>query len=395
MLELLFRGFFEWIYGLILECWEYFSSVLFDLMSLDFAYLETYMPIITTIRQIMLGVGWALLLGNLVFQATRSMMAGVGFEADDPKLLFTRTFVFSFLLVVSPQICDVCLNMTSVIIDMVQMPDAATIKLPDADIFAGLTASWLLVIICGLIVMFQSCKLFFEMAERYFILAVLTIMAPLAFGVGGSRSTSDIFSGWCRMRTHVFLRWPMYDHEYEWQILGFLRMLKYIWLRNKSILADLVRDYRCGEIDTEDIFELSVMLLVEYICVDYLPEDDPNDFYGEEYTCYLLMESELDDFLTLIAQIETLRFRTTECTGRNKLRDAVEMFMGDVLYDFKIVPCEAGCVIYLWPPPDYYDPIEFANSIIDLMAYIGAEIDRMKAELAALTAAEQEMEVAA
>ena len=74
------------------------------------------MPIITTIRQIMLGVGWALLLGNLVFQATRSMMAGVGFEADDPKLLFTRTFVFSFLLVVSPQICDVCLNMTSVII---------------------------------------------------------------------------------------------------------------------------------------------------------------------------------------------------------------------------------------------------------------------------------------
>ena len=198
-----------------------------------------------------------------------------------------------------------------------------------------------------------------------------------------------------KMCTHVFLRWPMYDHEYEWQILGFLRILKYIWQRNKSILADLVRDYRCGEIDTEDIFELSVMLLVEYICVDYLPEDDPNDFYGEEYTCYLLMESELDDFLTLIAQIETLRFRTTECTGRNKLRDAVEMFMGNVLYDFKIVPCEAGCVIYLWPPPDYYDPIEFANSIIDLMAYIGAEIDRMKAELAELTAAEQEMEVAA
>lgn len=91
----------------------------------------------------------------------------------------------------------------------------------------------------------------------------------------------------------------MYDHEYEWQILGFLRILKYIWQRNKSILADLVRDYRCGEIDTEDIFELSVMLLAEYICVDYLPEDDPNDFYGEEYTCYLLMESELDDYLTL------------------------------------------------------------------------------------------------
>ena len=199
MLELIFRGFIEWTYGLILDCWEYFASVLFDLMSLDFAYLETHMPIIATIRQTMLGVGWALLLGNLVFQASRSMMAGVGFEADDPKLLFTRTFVFSFLLVVSPQICDICLDMTSTIIDMVQMPDAVAITLPDESSFVGLSASWLLVIACGLIVMFQSLKLLFEMAERYFILAVLTIMAPLAFGVGGSRSTSDIFSGWCRM----------------------------------------------------------------------------------------------------------------------------------------------------------------------------------------------------
>lgn len=199
MLELIFRGFIEWTYGLILDCWEYFASVMFDLMSLDFAYLETHMPIIKTIRQIMLGVGWALLLGNLVFQATRSMMAGIGFEADDPKLLFTRTFAFSFLLVVSPQICDICLGMTSTIIDMVQMPDAVAITLPDESSFVGLSASWLLVIVCGLIVMFQSLKLLFEMAERYFILAVLTIMAPLAFGVGGSRSTSNIFSGWCRM----------------------------------------------------------------------------------------------------------------------------------------------------------------------------------------------------
>ncbi len=200
MLELLFRGFFEWIYGLILECWEYFSSVLFDLMSLDFAYLETYMPIITTIRQIMLGVGWALLLGNLVFSGNpqhdgRCWLRGRRPQAAvHPHLCF-----FSFLLVASPQICDICLSMTSVIIDMVQMPDAATIKLPDEGFFVDLTASWLLVIVFGLIVMFQTCKLFFEMAERYFILAVLTIMAPLAFGVGGSRSTSDIFSGWCRM----------------------------------------------------------------------------------------------------------------------------------------------------------------------------------------------------
>lgn len=199
MLELLFQGFIEWIYGLILECWEYFASVLFDLMSLDFAYLREHLPVIDAIRQIMLGVGWALLIGNLVFQATRGMAAGLGFDAEDPKLLFTRTFAFSFLLVASPQICELGLNMTSTVIELLQMPDAVDISFADEASFGGLTGSWLLVVICGIIVMFQTFKLIMEMAERYFILAVLTITSPLAFGMGGSRNTSDIFTGWCRM----------------------------------------------------------------------------------------------------------------------------------------------------------------------------------------------------
>lgn len=199
MLELLFQGFVEWLYGLVLECWEYFASVLFDLMSLDFAYLREHTPIIDTIRQIMLGVGWALLIGNLVFQATRGMAAGLGFDAEDPKLLFTRTFAFSFLLVASPQICELGLNMTSAVIELLQMPDAVDITFADEASFAGMAGAWLLVVICGIIVMFQTFKLIMEMAERYFILAVLTITSPLAFGMGGSRNTSDIFNGWCRM----------------------------------------------------------------------------------------------------------------------------------------------------------------------------------------------------
>ena len=199
MLELIFQGFIEWTYGLILECWEYFSSMLLNVMSMDFAYLKERMPVIQPVMQTMLALGWALLIGNLVFQAVRSMMTGLGFEAEDPKLLFGRTFVFSFLLVASPQICNIALNMTSTVINMLEIPDAVDIKFADKASFAGLSASWLLVVICGIVVMFQSLKLILEMAERYFILAVLTITSPLAFGMGGSRSTSDIFSGWCRM----------------------------------------------------------------------------------------------------------------------------------------------------------------------------------------------------
>ena len=199
MLELIFQGFFEWIYGMILEAWEFFSGKLIDLMSMDFSYLQTHIPVLPVIRQSMLAVGWALLLGNLVFQAMRSMMTGLGFEAEDPKLLFTRTFVFSFLLLASPQICELCLNMTSIVVNIMGLPDAVNIDIIHESAFDGLACAWLLVFICGVIVMFQSFKLIFEMAERYFILAMLTICAPVAFGMGGSRNTSDIFTGWCRM----------------------------------------------------------------------------------------------------------------------------------------------------------------------------------------------------
>jgi hypothetical protein len=135
MLELIFQGFVEWGYGLVLECWEYFSGVLLDILSMDFTYLRTHVPVVDTIMQIMLAVGWALLLGNLVFQSLKSMVSGLGFEGEDPKLLFTRTFVFAFLLLASPQICRMGLNMTQTVIDILQIPDAVVITFADESIF--------------------------------------------------------------------------------------------------------------------------------------------------------------------------------------------------------------------------------------------------------------------
>ena len=199
MLELIFQGFLEWAYGLVLECWEYFSTALLDIMSMDFAYLKSHVPVMDDIMQVLMAVGWALLIGNLVFQALKSMASGLGFEGEDPKLLFTRTFVFSFLLLASQQICGIGLSLTAKIIDLLQLPTAVHVTLVDESVFGHLAASWLLVILFGVIVMFKVFRLLLEIAERYVILAVLTMTAPLAFAMGGSRSTSDIFSGWCRM----------------------------------------------------------------------------------------------------------------------------------------------------------------------------------------------------
>jgi len=199
LLEFIFQGFFEWIYSLILEIWNYFSSCLLNVMSLDFAYIQSHIPVVTDISQSLLAVGWALLLGNLVFQALRSMASGLGFEGEDPKLLFARTFVFGFLLLASPQICETVLTVTGRVIALLEIPDAINVHLVDSSVFGVMGAAWLLVIIFDIITMFMVLSLLLEVAERYVVLAVLTITAPLAFAMGGSKSTSAIFAGWCRM----------------------------------------------------------------------------------------------------------------------------------------------------------------------------------------------------
>lgn len=176
MLELIFQGFLEWAYGLALECWQYFSTALLDIMSMDFAYLKSHAPVVDEIMQILLAVGWALLIGNLVFQALKSMAVGLGFEGEDPKLLFARTFVFAFLLLASPQICEIGLSMTSKIIELLQIPDAVNVTFVDESVFGAIGAAWLLVIIFGIIVMFKVFKLLLEIAERYVILATGTII---------------------------------------------------------------------------------------------------------------------------------------------------------------------------------------------------------------------------
>ena len=198
MLELIVKGLVLWFYDLILECVGFIGNLLLEVFSMDTSYFVSHAPVVLNMQKVLIAVGWALLLGNLAFQAMRSMMAGIGLNAEDPKMLFTKSFLFAFLLFASPEICQVGMDLTSKIIDLLQMPDAINIMAPEESWF-DFTAGWLLAVICGLIMIFQVFKLFFEIGERYVVLSVLVFFAPAAFAMGGSRSTEDIFKGWVRM----------------------------------------------------------------------------------------------------------------------------------------------------------------------------------------------------
>lgn len=173
---------------------------LMTLLRVDTSYFASRVPVIKDIATILLAVGWALLIGNLAYQALRPMASGVGIEAEEPGRLFLRTAMFSFLLVCSRQICDIALSLSAVIMRMLEVPKAVTFTPFNEDFFSELpNAGWLVVIVVNVYIQWQIIKLFFEVAERYVILCVLIYCAPLAFAMGGSKSTAEIFRGWLRM----------------------------------------------------------------------------------------------------------------------------------------------------------------------------------------------------
>lgn len=200
MLELLFKGLLQWLFDMIINITEYLANSLLTIFTMDLAYFEKAVPVTDDIFNIITCLGWALMLGNLTFQSAKTMMTGLGFEGEAPQSLFARTFVMTFLMVFSRQVCDIGLGIAKGVIELLEVPEIVQVpKLPESTFHVPGDASWLLVIIIGVILVVQIIKLFFEIGERYVVLAVLTVLSPLAFSMGGSKNTADIFKGWARM----------------------------------------------------------------------------------------------------------------------------------------------------------------------------------------------------
>lgn len=200
LLEPIMKGLIEWIYEMVVSIMEYAANELVGVMRMDMTYFEKTAPVIKDITNIILALGWGLLIANMVFQSLKVMMSGAGFESEDPKHIFCRTFVFSFLLLASRQICNMAMGITGKVIELLRIPSELSLAIPDQSMFSiGSGAKWLIVIVVGFILIFQYIKLLFEIGERYVVTSVLTFFAPLAFAMGGSKNTNDIFKGWCRM----------------------------------------------------------------------------------------------------------------------------------------------------------------------------------------------------
>ena len=205
MINLILKNLVLWLFGLFLDLMNFCADALLGLMNTDLAYFESNVPIIVKLYGVFVAIGWGFLIGNCAFQCLKAMFAGLGFETESPAILLVRTFLFGFLLIMSKQVCEIGLSIGKTVMELIGLPGKAGITFPNEGMFPDLTSSWLLIVIIGVLIGSQLIKLFFEIGERYVVVAILTLFSPVAFAMGGSRSTKDICSGFVRTYASMIL----------------------------------------------------------------------------------------------------------------------------------------------------------------------------------------------
>ena len=58
ILEPVFKGLVQWLYGLVLQCVEFLVNSLLDVFTMDMAYFEKNVPVIKDFQTILLAMGW-------------------------------------------------------------------------------------------------------------------------------------------------------------------------------------------------------------------------------------------------------------------------------------------------------------------------------------------------
>lgn len=205
MINLILKDLVLWLFGLFLDLMNYCADALLGLMNTDLSYFESNVPIVVKLYGVFVAIGWGFLIGNCAFQCLKAMFAGLGFETESPAILLVRTFLFGFLLIMSKQVCEIGMSVGKTLMELIGLPEKASITFPDDSMFPDLTSSWLLIVIIGVLIGTQLIKLFFEIGERYVVVAILTLFSPIAFAMGGSRSTKDICSGFIRTYASMIL----------------------------------------------------------------------------------------------------------------------------------------------------------------------------------------------
>lgn len=199
-------GIVEWIAEQIMNGLDLINTSVLGALGCDMSVFLRYFPAAETMYGIFVALAIGLILLIWVWNLFRNYWLGAGSEAEDPVKLSIRALIFILMAYYSDEIVALILEIGGTPYQWI-----LTSELPSLDfasfssvllVIVGVCANGavtLIVLILVIIMAWNYIKLLFEAAERYVLLGVLVYTAPVAFAMGASQSTSNIFKSWCRM----------------------------------------------------------------------------------------------------------------------------------------------------------------------------------------------------
>ncbi len=199
-------GIVSWISEQVMYGLDLITTSVLGALGCNMDTFLRYFPAAETMYKVFVALAIGIILLNWIWQLFKNFGLGAGIEAEDPVKLSFRSILFILLAYFSDQIVDTVLNIGGTPYQWILTADLPPLSFADFNsimlVIVGVVANGgvaLIALILVLILAWNYVKLLFEAAERYILLGVLVYTAPMAFSMGGSQTTSNIFKSWCRM----------------------------------------------------------------------------------------------------------------------------------------------------------------------------------------------------
>ena len=199
-------GIVAWIAEQVMNGLDLITTSVLGALGCDMSVFLRYFPAAETMYQVFVALGVGLILLNWVWQLFKNYGLGIGLEAEDPLKLSIRSVLFLMLVLFADEIVAMIMTIGGTPYQWIITSELPPLNFADFNseviTILGVCASGsvaIIALILLLILAWNYIKLLFEAAERYVLLGVLVYTAPVAFSMGASQTTSNIWKSWCRM----------------------------------------------------------------------------------------------------------------------------------------------------------------------------------------------------
>ena len=199
-------GIVEWIAEQIMYGLDLINTSVLGALGCDMNTFLRYFPAAKTMYSLLVALAIGLTLLGWVWNLFKNYGLGLGIEAEDPVRLTAKAILFIVLAYYADEIVNIALTIGGTPYAWILSSELPSLDFASFNsvllTIIGVCANGgvaLIVLILTLILAWNYIKLLFEAAERYVLLGVLVYTAPVAFAMGASQSTANIFKSWCRM----------------------------------------------------------------------------------------------------------------------------------------------------------------------------------------------------